>query len=327
MDRSDNSKPLETNGGDTRRSDAPHRSVLYHEIIHALRPASSGHYIDATLGAGGHAWGILEASSPNGLLVGFDLDPQALAIARERLAAFGERAILVQASYTTLASQMVQLGWESVDGIVIDLGVSSMQLDTPGRGFSFQAEGPLDMRFDPGQPFSAADLVNQWSEHDLADIIWRYGEENQSRRVARAIVQARPLHTTQQLAEVVVRALGGKKAGRGIHPATRIFQALRIAVNQELSAIETFLPQAVQALRPGGRLAVIAFHSLEDRIAKHYFRRESRDCICPPEQPVCTCEHRASIVEINRHPITAAEEEMEANPRARSARLRIVEKV
>jgi 16S rRNA (cytosine1402-N4)-methyltransferase len=325
MDSSDSREPLDP-GDEARDERTPHRSVLYHEIIHALNPASSGRYVDATVGAGGHAWGILEASSPDGRLLGLDLDPQAMRLARERLADFGERAILVQASYTTLLNQLKLLGWESVNGIVIDLGVSSMQLDTPERGFSFQSEGPLDMRFDPNQPMSAVDLVNQWSEHDLADVIWRYGEENQSRRVARAIVQARPLHNTQQLAEVVLRAMGGRR-GKGIHPATRIFQALRIAVNQELSAIEAFLPQAIQALAPGGRLAVIAFHSLEDRIAKQYFRRESRDCICPSEQPVCTCDHRASIVEVNRHPLTAGPEEMDVNPRARSARLRIIEKL
>jgi 16S rRNA (cytosine1402-N4)-methyltransferase len=307
-------------------AESPHRSVLYNEIILALRPESAGRYVDATLGAGGHAWGILDASSPEGRLLGLDVDPQALALAAERLAEFGQRAVLVQASYTNLLMQLQILKWESVHGIVIDLGVSSMQLDTPERGFSFQTEGPLDMRFDPNQPLSADDLVNGWSEHDLADIIWRYGEENQSRRVARAIVQARPLHSTQQLAEVVMRSLGGRK-GKGTNPATRTFQALRIAVNQELSAVEAFLPQAVESLEPGGRLAVIAFHSLEDRIAKQYFRRESRDCICPPEQPVCTCGHRARIIEINRRLITAGEQETQANPRARSARLRIVEKI
>lgn len=304
----------------------PHRPVLYHEIILALRPAPSGRFVDATLGAGGHAWGILDASAPDGRLLGFDLDPHALALAADRLREFGDRAVLVQASYTTLLEQMKRLHWESAHGILIDLGVSSMQLDTPQRGFSFQSDGPLDMRFDPGQPVSASDIVNSWSEHDLADIIWRYGEENQSRRVARAIVQARPVDSTLQLAEVVLRALGGRR-GKGTHPATKTFQALRMAVNQELRAIEAFLPQAVEALAPGGRLAVIAFHSLEDRIVKQYFRRESRDCICPPEQMVCTCGHRAAVIEVNRRPITAGEQEMQDNPRARSARLRIVEKI
>jgi 16S rRNA (cytosine1402-N4)-methyltransferase len=302
----------------------PHQPVLYHEIILALRPHSSGRYVDATLGAGGHAWGILTHSQPHGRLLGLDLDPQALALARERLSPFGDSAILRQASYTTLSTQLRVLGWENVDGIVIDLGVSSMQLDTPERGFSFQSEGPLDMRFDPTHPLRAADLVNSWSERELADLLWRYGEEQQSRRIARAIVQARPLNTTQQLAEVVSKAVGGRKSR--IHPATHTFQALRIAVNRELDAVEAFLPQAVAALASGGRLAVIAFHSLEDRIVKQYFRSESRDCICPPQLPICTCGHKASLVEINRRPLEASEEEMTTNPRARSARLRIIEK-
>ncbi len=302
----------------------PHRSVLYQEIILGLRPESPGRYVDSTVGAGGHAWGILSASSPAGQLLGMDLDPQALEIAHRRLAEFSGRVTLVQASYTTLLEQVHRSGWESVHGIVIDLGLSSMQLDTPERGFSFQAEGPLDMRFDPSQPLTAADVINHWSERDIADLIWRYGEEPQSRRIARAIVQARPLHSTQELAGVVARSCGIRKGH--IHPATRTFQALRIAVNGELQALETFLPQAVAALAPGGRLAVIAFHSLEDRIVKQFFRQESRDCLCPPQQPVCTCGHRASLIEINRRPIEASAEEVEINPRARSARLRIVEK-
>jgi 16S rRNA (cytosine1402-N4)-methyltransferase len=262
-----------------------------------------------------------------------DLDPQALALARQRLAEFGSRVTLVQASYTTLLEQIHQLEWENVQGIVIDLGVSSMQLDTPERGFSFQAEGPLDMRFDPTQPLTAADVVNEWSERDLADLIWRYGEERQSRKIARAIVQGRPLHTTRELAEVIARVAHGPTGGAArrttgrIHPATRTFQALRIAVNEELHSLETVLPQAIAALAPGGRLAVISFHSLEDRIVKQYFRRESRDCICPPEQPMCTCGHIATLTEVNRHPVEATAEEVGANPRARSARLRVAEKV
>jgi 16S rRNA (cytosine1402-N4)-methyltransferase len=307
----------------------PHRSVLYHEIIHALRPAESGRYIDATVGAGGHAWGILNASAPGGKLLGLDLDPQALALARERLQPFADRSILVQASYTSMREQAGALGWEQVNGIVIDLGVSSMQLDTPERGFSFQAEGPLDMRFGPSLTLTADEVVNHWPERDLADLIWQYGEERLSRRIAQAIVRARPLHTTTELAEVV-RAAAGRSYAPGksrIHPATRTFQALRIAVNEELKAIETALPQAVELLAPGGRLAVISFHSLEDRIVKQFFRRESRDCICPPEQPVCTCGHKATLVEINRKPIEAGEEESKTNPRARSARLRVAERL
>jgi 16S rRNA (cytosine1402-N4)-methyltransferase len=302
-----------------------HLPVLYHDIIHALRPKSPGQYVDATVGAGGHASGILEASKPDGQLIGFDLDPQALVLANQRLAVYQGRYTLVQASYITLLEQLTRLHWDAVDGIVIDLGVSSMQLDTAQRGFSFREEGPLDMRFSPDQPLSAADLVNQMPEEELANILWKYGEEQQSRRIARAIRQARPLHTTIELADVIRNAVG-KSKGR-IHPATRSFQAIRIAVNQELQSIEAFLPQAIAALNPGGRLAVISFHSLEDRIVKQYFRRESRDCICPPQQPICTCGHRASIKEINRRPIMAGEEEIENNSRARSARLRVVEKV
>lgn len=302
-----------------------HRPVLYHPIILALRPHSPGLYVDGTLGAGGHAHGILEASSPAGQLLGLDLDPQALALAHTRLAPFGSRAVIRQASYTSLRERLDELGWAAVDGILVDLGLSSMQLDTPERGFSFRFEGPLDMRFDPTAPLSAADLVNRLSESELADLFWKYGEEPRSRRYARAIAQARPLSTTKQLADVISRAAGGQ-SGR-THPATRAFQALRIAVNRELEAVVTFLPAAISALVPGGRLAVITFHSLEDRIVKQFFRRESRDCICPPQQPVCTCGHRASIKEVTRRPIEPEAGEIESNPRARSARLRIVEKL
>lgn len=302
-----------------------HQSVLYQDIIHALQPRSEGKYVDGTVGAGGHAYGILEASQPHGTLLGLDVDPQALDLARTRLAPFGPRAILIHASYLSLAEQLTALGWETVDGIVLDLGVSSMQLDTASRGFSFREDAPLDMRFDPTRPHAptAADLVNTLSETDLADVIYRYGEERLSRRVARAIVQARPLYTTGQLVKAITRVVRGGDH----HPATRTFQALRIAVNGELEAVEQVLPQALQVLAPGGRLAVIAFHSLEDRIVKEYFRRESRDCICPPRQPMCTCGHIARLREITRKPIQPTDEETHANPRARSARLRVAEKL
>lgn len=303
----------------------PHRSVLYQEIILALNPHPAGHYVDATLGAGGHAEGILEASNPDGKLLGFDLDPHALEIARNRLARFGGRVFLRQRSYLHLKEELDRLGWPPIDGIVFDLGVSSMQLDTPERGFSFQAEGPLDMRFGPEGEITAALLVNELPERSLAELIWQYGEERLARRIAHAIVQARPLRTTQELAEVIAHACGGQRSR--IHPATRTFQALRIAVNEELQALETVLPQAVSVLAPGGRLAVISFHSLEDRLVKQFFRRESRDCICPPGQPVCTCGHKASIREITRHPIEPGAEEIAQNPRARSAKLRVAEKI
>lgn len=316
--------------------DFAHRPVLYQEIIHALKPARGGFYVDGTLGAGGHAWGVLDASRPDGRLLGLDVDPQALALARRRLEEFGERAIIRHGSYAELTTQLAAVGWPRVHGITLDLGVSSMQLDTGERGFSFSTDAPLDMRFDPSNPVTAADLVNNLPAKDLAHILFEYGEEPQGNRIAQAIVQARPLHTTRELAELVAGIAGrrrerdrsGGHAGkRPIHPATRTFQALRIAVNRELETLETVLPQAVAALAPGGRLAVISFHSLEDRLVKQFFRRESQDCLCPPRQPVCTCGHKASIIEVTRRPVSPGSAEVESNPRSRSARLRVAERI
>lgn len=303
---------------------APHLPVLYKEIIHALQPKAGGRYIDGTLGAGGHSAGLLEASAPTGEVLAFDLDPQAIEIARARLASFDERVHIIQASYVEMAEGVVRLGWDAVDGIVLDLGVSSMQLDTAERGFSFLQDAPLDMRFSPNASLSAADLVNFLPEGELADILFRYGEERQSRRIARAIAQNRPITTTRQLADLVLKTIGKKER---IHPATRAFQALRIAVNGELETVESVLPVAIGLLRSGGRLAVISFHSLEDRIVKETFRRESTDCLCPPHQPVCTCGHKAIIRLVTRKPIEASEVEIQENSRARSAKLRVVEKL
>ena len=287
-----------------------------------MRPRGGGFYVDGTVGAGGHAFGILAACEPDGLLLGLDVDPAALDLARTRLAPFGERAVLRRRSYAELAAVLAELGWGKVDGIVLDLGVSSMQVDRAERGFSFNKEAPLDMRFDPTQERTAAELVNELPEKDLADLLYRYGEERQSRRIARAIAANRPIRTTLELAALIARTIGGGK----IHPATRSFQALRIATNRELENLEAILPQAVAALRPEGRLAVIAFHSLEDRIVKQFFRRESKDCICPPDRPVCTCGHTASIVEVTRKPVQTGDDEVRSNPRARSARLRVAER-
>ncbi|HRN51495.1 MAG TPA: 16S rRNA (cytosine(1402)-N(4))-methyltransferase RsmH [Anaerolineales bacterium] len=307
------------------RGPAAHLSVLYKETLEALSPTPGGRYVDGTLGAGGHAWGLLEGSRPDGQLLGLDVDPHALALATQRLAPFGERAHIRHGSYADLAQHLAALGWGEVDGILLDLGASSMQFDQAERGFSFQKDGPLDMRFNPAAARSAADLVNTLPEAELADLLYAYGEERQSRRIARAIVAARPLHTSRALAELVAKTLGGKRTG--VHPATRSFQALRIAVNGELDAVQTVLPQAVAALKPGGRLAIISFHSLEDRLVKQYFRQESRDCICPPGQPVCTCGHAASLKELSRKPLAASEQEIAANPRARSAHLRVAERL
>ncbi len=306
-------------------SPSPHIPVLYHEIINALAPYSGGLYVDGTLGAGGHAYGILEFSSPQGKLLGLDLDPQALVFANQRLSIFKDRVIIQKGSYVEMTSHLVKLGWQFVDGIILDLGVSSIQLDTKERGFSFQYEAPLDMKFGDQPGMNAEDLINKLSESDLADIIWKYGEEKLSRKIARIICQNRPVKSTIELANLVKKAYGGQHSP--IHPATRTFQAIRIAVNQEMQAIESVIPQAIKLLKPGGKLAIISFHSLEDRIVKTLFRQESKDCLCPPDQPVCTCHHTKSIKEVNRKPIEATKEEVIKNPRARSAKLRIVEKL
>ena len=305
-------------------NNSPHQPVLYKEIIHALQPRRGGRYVDGTLGAGGHARGILEASVPDGQLLGLDVDPQALALARKILAPYEQRIHLVQASYVSLSAQLAILGWDKVDSIVLDLGASSMQFDTPERGFSFAQEAPLDMRFGPTMLKTAADLVNELSERELADLLYQYGEERDSRRIARAIVKARPLHTTRELV-AVIEAVSPRRGDR-IHPATRTFQALRIAVNEELASIEEVLPQAVASLRSGGRLAVISFHSLEDRIVKEFFREQSKDLVNPPYEQIYKEERKATLKEVNRKPITPSDEEIKNNPRARSAKLRIVEK-
>ena len=303
-----------------------HIPVLLEEALQTLAPRSGGRYIDATLGGGGHAEAILEASAPEGWLLGLDADPRAIARVQQRLARFGPRAILAQANFRNIAAVARAQHFQPVDGILFDLGVSSYQFDEAGQGFSFSQEGPLDMRMDPEVGPSAADLVNTLEADDLADILYRYGEERRSRRIARAIVANRPIATTTQLAEVVLKAIG-RRPGARLHPATRTFQALRIAVNDELGALEAALPQALDLLKPGGVLAVISFHSLEDRIVKHYFRQESRDCICPPHTPVCTCGHKARIKEIHRKGLTPSPDEIVRNQRSRSARLRAARKL
>jgi 16S rRNA (cytosine1402-N4)-methyltransferase len=253
-----------------------------------------------------------------------DADPEALQVARERLEAFGPRVTLVQSNFVRLEEIARQSGFYPAHGVLLDLGISSLQLSVAARGFSFLQDGPLDMRMDPGLERTAADLVNDLPVEELADLVWRYGEERYARRIARAIVAARPLSTTGELARVVARVVG--QGGR-IHPATRTFQALRIAVNDELGALEAVLPQAVRVLAPGGRLAVIAFHSLEDRLVKTFFRQESRDCICPPKVPICSCGHKASLQVVTRRPMGPSAVEKERNPRSRSARLRVAEKL
>lgn len=309
------------------QTDTLHVPVLLNEVLEHLLPEGRTveRAVDGTLGAGGHSRALLEHGVHQ--LLGMDVDPVALDIARENLAPFGERAHIVHASYTQMADEAAKLGWDGVDAILLDLGVSSMQLDIPERGFAFRHEGPLDMRFDPqSDKPTAADLVNTLEEDELADIFYQYGEERDSRRIARAIVRERPYRTTRDLSEVIERA-HPRRHYEKIHPATRVFQALRIAVNDELKTVERGVNVAIDLLRSGGRLGVISFHSLEDRIVKDAFRLASTDCICPPKTPICVCGHQASVRLINRKPIIADEDEAARNPRSRSAKLRIVEKL
>jgi len=305
-----------------------HVSVLYEEVLEGLAVQPGGRYVDGTLGAGGHTEGILERSGPDGQVLGLDADPDAIKRAGGRLDRFSDRAILVQSNFRHLADVARKHGWTTVDGIVLDLGLSSPQLASAHRGFSFATAGPLDMRFDPtGPTATAADIVNTASQEELSRIFFEYGEERAARRIARRIVEARaraPITTTIQLAELVRRAKGF--SGR-IDPATQVFQALRIGVNDELGSLREILPQATALLRPGGRLAIIAFHSLEDRMVKQYFRQEARSCVCPPTQPTCTCAHQPVLRLITRGALQAGPAEVSANRRARSARLRVAERL
>ena len=283
-----------------------HVSVLFQEVIRYLAPRDGGRYIDATVGAGGHAAGILQASAPTGRLLGLDADPAALAIAVTNLAAYADRAVLVHSNFERLGDVAAANGFFPADGIVLDLGLSSMQLADAARGFSFQTDGALDMRFDPDEPTTAADLVNSLGEKELADLIFEYGEERASRRIARAIVHARPVNSAAQLADVIERAVG--RRGR-IHPATRTFQALRIAVNREIDVLRSVLPQIVETLAPRGRVAIIAFHSLEDRLVKNFFRESEK------------------LEILTKHPVRPTYEETVSNPRSRSAKLRAAERI
>ncbi len=302
-----------------------HIPVMLEEVIRALQVQTGGRYVDCTVGAGGHAAAILEHSQPGGQLLGIDADPEAIAVARARLTSFGDSAVLVNGNFANLLAVCEKHGFLPVHGIVFDLGLASFQIDVADRGFSFQQEARLDMRASPTQETTAAEIVNTYEEEELARIIYEYGEEPLSRRIARAIVRARPVGSTVQLATVVERALGGRRSR--IHPATRTFQALRIAVNQELDNLQSALGQAVEALGFEGRLVVISYHSLEDRIVKQFLRREATDCICPPETPECVCGHKATLRLVNKKVITPSREEVVANPRSRSARLRCAERI
>lgn len=299
---------------------------MVQEVITALDVKPEHRYIDCTLGDGGHTLAIAESVSPAPKVLGIELDPSALEVATARLDAYASAVTLVRGSYADVGEIGPENGFSSIDGLLMDVGISSRQIDTGERGFSFQYDAPLDMRFDTSQAFSAQDIVNNYREEDLANVIYEFGEERKSRRIARTIVRNRPVETTGQLAELVVRAIGRPRKGR-IHPATKTFQGIRIAVNGELDNINVGLESAVGLLSQGGRLVVISYHSLEDRIVKNFMRKESSNCICPPETPQCVCEHVKTLQLVSRRVIKPTSEEVETNPRSRSAKLRVAERV
>ena len=302
-----------------------HIPVLLRETIEALAVQPGGRYIDCTVGAGGHAVAILDYSSPGGQLLGIDADPEAIKAARTRLEGYSGSCLLINENFINLEATCIKYDFLPLHGILFDLGLSSLQLDSSERGFSFQHDGPLDMRLSPAQEITAADIVNTSSERELAYLIRTYGEEGNSHRIAHHIVQKRPIKTTLQLAQTIEQAIG-RRRGR-IHPATKTFQALRIAVNHELEHLETALKQAINLLGFKGRLVVISYHSLEDRIVKQFMQQESKDCICPPETPTCNCEHTASLKLTNKRVITPSSTEIQLNPRSRSAKLRAAERI
>lgn len=321
------------NGEDIPRTgpmhqDIEHESVMLHEAVDFLMPRPGGIYVDATVGGGGHAEEILARSSPDGILIGLDRDADAVQRSRQRLSVFGSRAVVRQADFRYIETVAAELGYNAVDGVLFDLGVSWFQLKSGERGFSFMLDGPLDMRMDRRLRLTAADLVNGLPLEGLKKIIKEYGEEPRAAFMARAIVNARrlgPITTTRRLAEIIEQAV--PKGPRRIHPATRTFQALRIAVNDELASLKHGLEGAIPLLRPKGRIVVISFHSLEDRIVKQVFREAMNPCICPGSMPVCMCGRRPSLKVLTKRPVLPSQKEVMRNPASRSARLRAAEKI
>lgn len=323
-------RPAGPGGEGSTEGSTVHVSVLPDETLDLLAPRPGGRYLDGTLGGAGHTALLLARAAPDGRVLAIDADPAALDRARSHLPeeVGSGRLLLRQGNFARMAEVVAEADFAPVDGVLLDLGLSSDQLADRARGFSFAADAPLDMRFDPTRGESAADLVNTLDEAELADLLYRYGEERRSRPIARRIVERRreaPIERTGELARLVESVIHGRPGG--IHPATRTFQALRIAVNDELGSLEAALPAAVELLRPGGRLAVISFHSLEDRIVKRFFQAEERGCVCPPELPACVCGRQPRLRIVTRHPVVAGEAEVASNPRARSAKLRVAERL
>jgi 16S rRNA (cytosine1402-N4)-methyltransferase len=316
----------------TSKHTTEHIPVLLEETISLLNIKAGDAVLDLTVGGGGHAAKILETTAPDGPLIGIDADPDTLEIARKRLQAYGSRVTLIHSNFLNYTQDLnARPPTNKCRAVLLDLGLSSLALGADHSRFSFLTDGPLDFRFDPtGDMPTAADIINRRSEDELIRIFREYGEEREAKRIAREIVikrKAQPFTRIQELAELVKTSVRSNPRFRRIHPATKAFQALRIAVNDELNALEQVLPAAIDLLDPEGRIAVISYHSLEDRIVKNHFRTEARDCLCPPLQPTCTCGHTASLKMITRHPITPSTKELNSNPRSRSAKLRVAEKL
>lgn len=309
-----------------------HQSVMIAEVIHYLKPKSNQNFIDCTLGSGGHAKAILQRTSPQGKLLGIDLDSLAIKLTKENLAFYKNRLILIQDNFRNLEKIVKKHHFENIFGILLDLGISSNQLRDNFRGFSFLSTGSLDMRFDPNQSdLTAQQILNTWPEKKLYEIFKNFGEEKLAKPISQKIIEIRQktlVTSPSQLVEIVADVYKKYYHSKSkIHPATKVFQALRIAVNRELENLQSVLPQAVDLLNKGGRLAVISYHSLEDRIVKAFFRQESRDCICPPEMPICQCNHKKTLNLITKKPIIPTDKEIAENPRSRSAKLRVAEKI
>jgi 16S rRNA (cytosine1402-N4)-methyltransferase len=304
-----------------------HSSVMPEQVLALLQPKPGETFLDGTVGGGGHARLILEATAPDGRLIGLDRDPEALREAARALAPYGDRVVLLHRNFSDISQVLAERNIGPLDGLLLDLGVSSYQLDAPHRGFSFRVDAPLDMRMDPTTGMTAAEILNEMDADDLAGIFREFGEERYARRIARRVVQVRgqtALQTTRQLAELIEDCVPGGHVPARIHPATRVFQALRIYVNRELEHVAEGLKEGLASLRPGGRMAVISFHSLEDRMVKRLFRQEARSCICPRDLPLCACDHKPMVELLTTRGVRADEEEVADNPRARSATLRAV---
>ena len=297
-----------------------HIPVMAAELVAALDVVAGGSYVDCTVDGGGHASVVLEASAPGGRLLGIDADPRAVRSAERRLGSWKGVFALANDNFSNLVEVCAAHGFAAVNGVYFDLGLSAPQLEESERGFSFQREAALDMRFSDRQVMTAADIVNTYPVDDLARVLWTYGEERRSRSIARRIVSHRPVRTTTELADLVRRAVPGGR--QRIHPATRTFQALRICVNEELVNLETALKQTLDVLGHGGRVVVMSYHSLEDRLVKRWFQQESTDCLCPPEVPVCVCGHKATLRLVTKRVVTPSSDEIAMNPRSRSAKLR-----